>query len=359
MAADMKQHEIVAGQPSVQALGKDSSTPWRPRAAVFDDLLEHAGLTRPWVAIAVGATLYLLYLFSMYLDGFQQAFTQLDFWKSSIEPVAILTYVLLVHYILDAYGRRAVHALRPVVDLDDRTFNELVVRMSSTILRYQWVSMVVFAGLSVLLLGAWVWPYGFLWSTLVSRLISLVEYAFIGSTMYLMVARNRFFTNLFRQPMNVDVFNPAPVMPMGRWGLSLSAALMGGVTISILLVGGTQDLLSLDHLPMYMVATAIAILSFFGGLSSTHRVLVRAKEKELAAIRSKLSTMYRELWRRSQIGESPAIEETGSIAVWLDYERRIESAQDWPYTSGTLRGLFATVLLPILVTIVQQIILWR
>jgi hypothetical protein len=326
---------------------------------VFDDLLEHAGLTRPWVAVAVGATLYLLYLLSIYLDGFQQAFTQLDFWKSSIEPVAILTYVLLVHFMLDVYGRRAVHALRPVVDLDDRTFDELVARMSAAILRYQWVSMVAFAGLSVLLLGTWDWSYGFLWTTLVSTLISLVEYAFMGSALYLMVARNRFFTNLFRQPMNVDVFNPAPVTPMGRWGLSLSAALMGGVTISILLVGGTQDLLSLDHLPMYVVATAIAILSFFGGLSSTHRVLVHAKERELAAIRGKLAAMYKELWRRSQTGMSPAIDEISSIAVWLDYERRIESAQDWPYTSSTLRGLFATVLLPILVTIVQQIILWR
>jgi hypothetical protein len=51
-------------------------------------------------------------------------------------------------------------------------------------------------------------------------------------------------------------------------------------------------------------------------------------------------------------------EMANAITAWLGYERRIAGAQEWPYTANTLGGLFATVLLPIIVTVIQQIILW-
>jgi hypothetical protein len=358
MAMHLQRNNVATQTHGVQALGKGRAASRRAPVPVLDDLLEHVGLTRPPVAIAVGLALLLLYMLSVYADGMQEWFGYLDFWKGSIEPPAILTYVLLVHYILDISGRKAVQSLRPVVALDDTTFDELVARMSEGILRYQWVPMVVFAGLSVPLLEMWDWPNGFLWSTAVSRAIPLLEYAVIGSAMYLVVARNRFFTELFKQPVSIDVFNPAPVRPMGRWGLSVSATIMGGVTISVLLVGDPQEILSLEHLPMYLVATAAAVLAFFGSMSSTHRVLVQAKERELNAIRSNLSTMYRELRKCSEAGKFGGTDEmANAITAYLEYERRIAEAQEWPYTVNTLRGLFATVLLPITVTVIQQIIL--
>ena len=41
---------------------KHYSTPERTRVAVFDDLLERVDLTKPWVAVALGSALYLIYL---------------------------------------------------------------------------------------------------------------------------------------------------------------------------------------------------------------------------------------------------------------------------------------------------------
>lgn len=341
---------------------ENNSTPERARVRLFDDLLERAGLTRPWIAIALGSVLYLLYLFSNYIDGFQRAFSDFSFWRKSLEPVAILVYVLLIHTFLDYYARRAVQSVRPVVALDDTAFNERVAHMSASILRYQWIAMLIFAVISVPLVNLWDWSEGFLWTKLVSGIISLLEYAFIGSVMYLIVARNWFFTNLFKQPLKIDIFNPAPVWPMGRWGLGVSAAIMGGVTISVLLVGDPQSLLTLEHLPAYLAAMATAILSFFASLSSTHRVLVRAKQKELSAIRTNLSTMYTELKKRSEFGrfqgmdEGRSTEMANTIAAWLGYERRIEAAPEWPFTANTLSGLFATILLPLIVTAIQKLL---
>jgi hypothetical protein len=354
----LRQNSVTTQTHGVRAPGKDrTASPRRASVPVLSDLLERAGLTRPPVALAVGGALLLLYLLSVYADGFEEVFVELDFWTGEVEPIAILTYVLLVHHILNVYGREALQSVRPVVALDDRGFDDLVAHMSAVIVKYQWVPMVAFSGLSVLLLETWNWPFGFLWNGLTSRVISLVEYAFIGSAMYLVVARNLFFTNLFKQPMNIDVFNPAPVRPMGRWGLSVAAAIMGGVTISVLLVGNPQEILSLEHLPMYLVATVVAVLAFFGSMSSTHRVLVRAKERELSAIRGDLSTMYRDLRKRSEVGTLGGMDEmSNTITAYLGYERRIADAQEWPYTANTLRGLFATVLLPIAVTIFQQFI---
>ena len=355
----LKQNSVAARTRGLEAPGKDHSTSRPVRVPVFADLLERLGLTRPWVAVAFGCGLLLLYLLSVYVDGYQSVFGRLDFWKGSIEPIAIMTYAMLVHYFLDVYARRAVQSVRPVVELDDGSFDKLVESMSAVILRYQWVAMVLFAGLSVLLLEIWEdWSYGFLWSTLVMMIINFIEYALIGSVIYLVIARNAFFTKLFKQPMNIDIFNPAAVMPMGRWGLSVSAAIMGGVTISVLLVGSAQDILSLDHLPMYLVAMATAVLSFFGSLSSTHRSLLHAKQRELSAVRGNLSAMYKELKKCSETGRLQGMDEmANTITAWLGYERRIADAQEWPYTANILQGLFATVLLPIIVTIIQQIIL--
>jgi hypothetical protein len=300
-------------------------------------------------------------MLGVYLDGYHRVFDRFDFWKSSLEPPAVLAYVLLVHRLLDLYGRRAVQSLRPVVNLDDGLFTELVARMSATIVRYQWVAMVVSSALSVLLLSKWNdWAGGFQWSTLMATVTSLGEYALLGSSVYLVIARNRLFTQLFKQPLEIDVFDPAPLRPMARWGLSVAAAIMGGVTLSMLLVGGTQDLLGLDHLPAYLVATATAVMSFFGSLLGAHRVLAHAKEKELSAVRGKLSALYNRLWRHTGNGITHGIEERDAarITAWLGYERRIAQAQEWPYTVNTLGGLFASVLLPIIVTVIQQIILW-
>jgi hypothetical protein len=357
----LRQHSAVAGSHGVDMPGKDRpASPRRAPVPVLDDLLERAGLTGPAVAIAVGLGLLLLHVLSVYADGFQFVFGYLDFWKGSVEPIAILTYVLLVHYFLDVSGRRAVRSIRPVIALDDAAFDGLVARMSATILRYQWVPMVVFAGLSVVLLGSWDWPDVFLWNALVSRAITLAEYALIGSAIYLVVARNRFFTRLFEQPMNVDVFNPAPIRPMGRWGLSVAAAIMGGVTISVLLVGNAEEVLSFEHLPMYLVATAAAVVSFFGSMSSTRRVLVQAKARELNAIRANLSALYAALKQNSESGRLQGMDDrANAITAWLGYEKRINEVQEWPYTANTLRGLLATVLLPIALTVVQQVILWQ
>jgi len=364
MAIHIKQDGILSQGQRLEPPAGDHSTPELAHVEVFGDLLERVGLTRPLVAVSVGGVLYVLYLLGVYLDGFNQVLSRFDFWKSSLEPPAILAYALLIHRLLDIYGRRAVQALRPVISVDDAAFARLVARMSATIMRYQWVAMVVSSALSVVVLAKWEdWSDGFRWTALAASVTSLAEYAVLGSAIYLVVARNRFFTQLFKQPLKLNVFDPAPVRPMGRWGLSVSTAIMGGITISVLLVGGTQDLLSVEHLPAYLVATSAAILAFFASLFSAHRVLVQAKEKELSAIRGKLSDMYGELWRSSEgrglssLDRLDSTNDANGIATWLGYERRIADAQEWPYTANTLSGLLATVLFPIAVTVIQQIIL--
>ena len=48
-------------------------------------------------------------------------------------------------------------------------------------------------------------------------------------------------------------------------------------------------------------------------------------------------------------------EKVESITAWLAYEKRIEAAPDWPYTTETLRNLVASVLIPIATWLYQAL----
>jgi hypothetical protein len=326
-------------------------------AFVRPELMERAGLTKPWAAVALGAGLYLFQLLAMYLDGYQSAFSDPEYWRRSLEVPLLITYILLMHRLADVRARRAIVAIRPVVVVNDATFRESMERLSATVVRYQPVGILLFLMLGAVLQELWVWDYGYNWNTLSNKINIVIEYTLIGSIIYLAVARNRLFTRVFRQPLMIDVFNMSPLKPIAEWGLSIALAIIGGTTISMLLIWEADDVFAPRQLIVYSLVLGSTILVYFGSLFSTHRVMVRAKEEELTMIRGELAGMYGRLREsRSVPDQQEANTLSPQVIAWLSYERRIMDAPEWPHTAGTLRGLFASVLLPILLTVVQLLL---
>ena len=341
--------------------GGDNRTPRaQSRSEVFlpPELLERAHLTNPWVAMILGPTMLGLQVLAVYLDGFGSVIGTLEFWQRNIEVPLLTTYMLIVYRFLDERGRRAVMSTRQIAAVDDETFNSLAGRLWARINRYQLLVMALSLVISAVLQEMWIWASPWLWNWLDGRINVLFEHMLLGSLIYLAIARNRLFARLYRFPIQIDLFDLGPVRPIAQWGLGIAAAVAGGVTVSVVLVSDPALLLDSTHLPLYTLALASAVILFFGSMSSAHRVLVQAKARELQIVHEGLAAAYK-TFRESQSLAPAGVSglEPESVQAWLAYERRIMDVPEWPYTANTLRGLYASVLLPILLTILQQLLI--
>jgi hypothetical protein len=81
----------------------------------------------------------------------------------------------------------------------------------------------------------------------------------------------------------------------------------------------------------------VALVVFFLGMRSTHRVIVATKGQKLRLVRHTLSAMFQELQEQGT---------TDQVQTWLAYEKRIQDAPEWPFTAAIIRNLLISTLLP-------------
>jgi hypothetical protein len=83
-------------------------------------------------------------------------------------------------------------------------------------------------------------------------------------------------------------------------------------------------------------------------MRSSHRVIVKAKEQKLRLVRHNLSVMFQELQEQGA---------TGEVHTWLAYEKRIQEANEWPFTSGIIRNLLLSTFLPTAIFVGRMLVL--
>ena len=109
-----------------------------------------------------------------------------------------------------------------------------------------------------------------------------------------------------------------------------------------------EEFFSIEGILIYGTLTLVAILLFFLTMANTHRVMVEAKEQKLRLVRRNLSATFQQLQEQSEVGQLRNMEAySDSITAWLAYEKRLEDAPEWPYTSDTVRNLLMSTLLPL------------
>ena len=55
--------------------------------------------------------------------------------------------------------------------------------------------------------------------------------------------------------------------------------------------------------------------------------------------------------------EAQEQEATGQVHAWLAYEKRIQEAPEWPYTTDIMRNLLVSTLLPMAVFMIRMLLL--
>lgn len=314
-------------------------------------------LSQPRALVALSLLFILLLMGAAYLDGALALLLDSSFLRGALIGPALFIYTLAAFRFLRRFGEGAVEAFQPLVAMDDEDFDRLLAEASHVDPRREWLVLGLGAAFPWVMSEPWSWSDGFSWVQLHGLFSSTLMFGLLALFIYRSLAETRLFAELHRQPLNIDIFDPMPLEPIARSSLASSLAFLGGITISLLLLPYREWLLNIQSFIIYSTLILVAILVFFLTMMSTHRVMAEAKERELKSVRHHLSAAYQELKERAAQGRLQDMNAlSDSITAWLAYEKRIEEAPEWPYTTDTIRNLVMSTLVPIAAWAVQIVV---
>jgi MFS family permease len=315
----------------------------KPIASIWFRLI---GRRRPlWITLGIGLLLILAPLIAAYLDGLLDDLFSQGHWRLMLGPGVVIAYILVVAPFVEQAKAGVVDAFRPLVLIDDDSFDRLVVEAS----RVNPIGEGVAFGLGVVL-GVWIgqsWlldPDAFWLKLVVIPSVGLM-FGLLVWTIYVALASTRLNAELHRQPLRVDIFDTKPFWPVGRQSLIIALVFVGGIVLGMLssLVG--ESILDWRNWLLYSLLALVAILIFFLNMRPTHRVLAAEKKKVLGAVEGRILLACRALMARLDAEES-----TGTLGAEINalvaYEKRIEETSTWPYDTAMLRTLFFSVIFP-------------
>jgi Na+/melibiose symporter-like transporter len=302
--------------------------------------------------VAVSAILLLFLVIATILDGAIREVVFEGGWRTMLLPAVIIIYIVALDTPLRDYRTDAVEAFRQLVLIGDEAFEQLVQEASDVDDRSELIAFLVGAAFGVWSNGPWHITEEFFWLKAYFVVVGALMFGLLAWIAFTSLAGTKLDAVLHEQPLDIDIFDVRPFLPIGRYSLFSALAFVGGSVISILFLGPSQEIFNIAALGLYGVLGLVALLVFFLGTRHTHRVLKNAKEREKREIRQHISDAFRAL--RNEDKDVAAI--STELNLWLKYEDRLKVARTWPYNTTMLRTLFVSVLFPIIASLAQRII---
>jgi hypothetical protein len=306
-----------------------------------------------WLRIAAALLLLGIPFLLAFAFGDLAIFLQGNAWRVTlVEPVVII-YIFLIAPVFRVNELRLVRELRPVVQVEDARYAEIVTRSTHGDDRIEFGALLVGIGFGYLVDGPQNWGPELPWPLGVYLLITaMAMYGLLAWVIVASISSSRLVTNLLREPLAVDIFDIRPFEPIGRQSLMLSLSFIVGITISLLFLTSREAMTSPWNLVFYGVLLLVAVLLFFLNMRPTHGVLASVKAEETAGAEVQISRLYRQL--RDQAGDRAAAEAEAAASAtalelnaWLAMEARLKATRSWPYNTEMLRALTVSVLTPI------------
>lgn len=319
-----------------------TETTEQPAASLYGRLI---GRERsPWIIAGVAVLLLLAPVVAAYLDGALGEAVSEGYWRVTLLPGAVITYILALAPIMTRMEAGVIKAFRPIVQLDDDDFERLVHRAS----RLSPIGEVLAFGLGAAfgLLGQRSdLEAGLSWLSLYLAVSIPSMLGLLVWTIYTAVVGTRLTAALHRLPLRVDIFDKKPFEPIARQSLVAALAFLGGTLLSLLFGFGLLSFTEWQNWFVYLLLLLVPILIFFLNMRDTHRVLAAEKKRELTAVQQQILTACRTLMDRKG-----ADEDTGTlgaeVSALIAYEERVAAASTWPYNTAQIRTLLFSVIIP-------------
>ncbi|MCI0477244.1 MAG: hypothetical protein L0Y55_13430, partial [Anaerolineales bacterium] len=171
---------------------------------------------------------------------------------------------------------------------------------------------------------------------------------FVGLLVYTGLERAIAMDRLLRKPLAINFFDTRNLAPLNHLSLQISFALIGLVSLPILLFGGAVLVVAVQGL-IYIVGALSALVAFALPFWGVHQQMVTARDKELEKIEPRLNALYRQLL--DQTDRAPV----GEINALAQYRAILKTAPVWPYQSVRVVAQAAIpILLPLASYLIQQ-----
>jgi hypothetical protein len=311
--------------------------------SLFDRLTIRLCRTRTLIPLSL--FLILLPIAVAFVDGQLILLFTSALWRALLLQPAIVIYILLLAPIMQRTRERVIVGLRPIVQLTDEAFKELLVEKSRIDPRSELIAVSIGTlvgwfmrrGITITLDVPWIQAY----LTIATPLM----YAAIAWVIYGAVAGTGLYRALLRQPLEVDIFDISPFEPIGRESVLVSVAFIIGATLAMMFSITSELVLEFENVVVYIFFACVAVLVFFLNLRDTHRVLADAKQRELDLVQTRISQAYQALKYGAQGGEAIqaiAIE----MDAWVACKERLGKTRTWPYNTEIIRNLLISTLMP-------------
>ena len=186
----------------------------------------------------------------------------------------------------------------------------------------------------------------------------LIEYTIVGWAVLMLVTttvrRAWALGELSREPLQIDVFDTANVLPLGNIALATALAPAGVVVILLFGFGAPSSPISWALLVLVSLASLVALLLPLRGI---HGQMEGAKDRALSEINQRLRASYDEL--RQAKAKSP--DEMGSlrnqVGTLIDLRRTVNEMTTWPFRDTLAFGRAVLIALaPLIYTVFNELI---
>ena len=299
-----------------------------------------------WVSITVSLILLLLPFAAAYLDRNLDRFLNQGEWRVFLLAPTIIIYIWLVSPLMARTGEKVVDALRPLVDLDDGEFDQMVYYASRIKPGQELIAFAIGLLLGIVSVVTTGSDQGATWLTIFWLLSTSLMYGVLAWTIFIAVSSTRINAALHRQPLQIDILNPEQFEAVGRQSLMLALVFIGGITLSLLFTFQEANISSPEFWVTNILFVLFIVLIFFLSMRPTHSLLAAEKKRELQPVQARINRTCRDLVLRldqhQESGQLPL-----EINALVAYEQRLLAARTWPYNVTMLRTLFFSVFIPL------------
>lgn len=275
--------------------------------------------------------------------------------------IVAAVYILLALRLIRQRSQRALVQLRRSVMIDDATYEgfarRLLVadaRVETGLLLLALLLVVVFLVLPPDQLPELA-SYGTLGrvGSVVITVFYTILFWLLLSLVYLGIRCSRALSQLARQPLTVNVFDPEPLLPFGRLSLTLSLTFVGMFLIPLIIMGpptrqgGGWFVIGLS---------VVCLLALFVPVWGVHRQIVDAREAVLNRVCGDLMQVQQSLLGAASQETEQLQALSKRTEVLLSFRKHILSAPSWPFRDiGTILRAILVATSPLIYFLLNQL----
>jgi hypothetical protein len=181
--------------------------------------------------------------------------------------------------------------------------------------------------------------------------------AFIILTIYQLIRQLNIIRNLYTRVAKVDIFNPQLLYGFPRYTATFGVAMFFYIYLAPMILDPTAFASNASFAAPVMLVPLILAM-FYLPLAGMHNRLLNEKEALRAEVGGRIRTILRDIHRAAF--DKKDFENTNSMiavhSVLLKEKETIEDLSTWPWRPSTLNGLLSAILLPIVLTILRDVI---